>query len=94
MGYRKFKVSIQYFSICSLIISHWRFSTEKLVRKGISRTNNKAIGQKMVVLKPFYQPASFLRDFSVATKQAFRVAFTFSPVTALAANEGTLSWWL
>ena len=63
-----------------------------LVRKRISRTNNAAIGQKMVVLKPFYQPASFLRDFKVNTIQAFSVAFTFSPVTALAANEGTLSW--
>ena len=40
----------------------------------------------------FYQPASFLRDFKVNTIQAFSVAFTFSPVTALAANEGALSW--
>ena len=39
----------------------------------------------------FYQPASFFRDFSVNTRQVFRVAFTFSPVIALAANEGTLS---
>ena len=39
----------------------------------------------------YYQPASFLRDLRVNTKQVFKVAFTFSPVTALAANEGTLS---
>ena len=60
--------------------------------KRISKTNNKASGQKMGVLKPFYQPASFLRALKVNTRQAFSVAFTFSPVTALAANEGALSW--
>lgn len=63
----------------------------RLVRKRISKTNNEAIGQKMVVLKPFYQPASFLRDLSVNTRQAFKVAFTFCPVMALAANDGTFS---
>jgi hypothetical protein len=40
----------------------------------------------------FYQPASFLRDMSVRTRHSFSVAFTFSPVMALAAKEGTLSW--
>jgi hypothetical protein len=40
----------------------------------------------------FYQPASFLSDLSVNTRQVFKVAFTFSPVMALAAKEGALSW--
>ena len=65
--------------------------------------NGKAILKRIATQQPgksrpfgteFYQPASFLRDLSVSTRQAFNVALTFSPVTALAAKEGTLSCWL